>query len=61
MIEALLSPDECDALAGLYPKDDIFRSRIMMNGTVSGVASTSILAIRCRILLRRFAQLSTRT
>ncbi len=30
VIEALLSPDECDALAGLYPKDDIFRSRIMM-------------------------------
>jgi hypothetical protein len=30
MIERLLSPDECQALAGLYPKDDIFRSRVEM-------------------------------
>lgn len=30
VIEQLLSPDECRALAGLYPKDDIFRSRIVM-------------------------------
>ena len=30
VIEGLLSPDECQALAGLYPKDDIFRSRIVM-------------------------------
>lgn len=30
VIERLLSPDECQALAGLYPKDDIFRSRIVM-------------------------------
>ena len=30
MIERLLSPDECQALAALYPKDDIFRSRVVM-------------------------------
>ena len=30
VVEGLLSPDECQALAGLYPKDDIFRSRIVM-------------------------------
>jgi len=29
-IECLLSPDECQALAALYPKDDIFRSRVVM-------------------------------
>ena len=30
VIEAILSPDECWALAGLYMKDDIFRSRVVM-------------------------------
>ena len=30
MIERLLSPDECQALAGLYPQDDLFRSRVVM-------------------------------
>jgi hypothetical protein len=30
VIEGLLSPDECQALAELYPKDDIFRSRVVM-------------------------------
>jgi hypothetical protein len=29
-IEGLLSPDECQALAGLYLKDEIFRSRVLM-------------------------------
>jgi uncharacterized protein len=29
-IEGLLSPDECQALAGLYPKDEILRSRVVM-------------------------------
>jgi uncharacterized protein len=28
--ERLLSPDECQALAALYAKDDLFRSRIVM-------------------------------
>ena len=30
VIEGLLSPDECQALAGLYSKDDTFRSRVVM-------------------------------
>jgi hypothetical protein len=30
VLEGLLSPDECRSLAGLYPADDIFRSRIVM-------------------------------
>src|SRR5688572_18384304 len=30
MIERFLSPDECQALAALYPKDDMFRSRVVM-------------------------------
>lgn len=30
MIEGLISPAECDALAALYPSDDIFRSRVVM-------------------------------
>lgn len=30
VIERLLSPDECRALAGLYPGDEHFRSRIVM-------------------------------
>ena len=29
-IERLLTPDECDALAALYPMDDIFRSHVIM-------------------------------
>jgi hypothetical protein len=30
IVEQLLSPEECRAIAGLYPKDDIFRSRVVM-------------------------------
>jgi uncharacterized protein len=30
VIERLLSPDECESIASLYPKDDIFRSHIVM-------------------------------
>ena len=30
VIERLLSPDECQAVRALYPKDDIFRSRVVM-------------------------------
>jgi uncharacterized protein len=30
MIEGLITPEECDALAGLYPVDGIFRSRVVM-------------------------------
>ncbi len=30
VIERLVSPEECDALATLYVRDDIFRSRVVM-------------------------------
>ena len=30
MIERLLSPDECELVAKLYPQDEIFRSRVIM-------------------------------
>jgi hypothetical protein len=30
MIEGLITPAECDALAGLYPLDGLFRSRVVM-------------------------------
>jgi len=30
VVEALISRDECDALAGLYSRDDLFRSRVVM-------------------------------
>jgi hypothetical protein len=30
MVERLLSPDECQALSGLYPDDNVFRSRVVM-------------------------------
>jgi hypothetical protein len=30
IVERLLSPDECESIASLYPKDDIFRSHIVM-------------------------------
>jgi len=30
LIERLLAPEECDALASLYPADSLFRSRIVM-------------------------------
>src|SRR5437868_13374722 len=31
VIEHLLSPEECIDLAALYPKDDLFRSRVVMS------------------------------
>src|SRR5262245_61060282 len=30
IIERLLAPDECQAVAGLYPQDGLFRSRVVM-------------------------------
>ena len=30
MLKGLLSPEECDAIAALYPDDKKFRSRIVM-------------------------------
>ena len=30
MLEQLLSPEECRAIARLYPNDDVFRSRVVM-------------------------------
>jgi hypothetical protein len=30
MIRGLVTPQECDALAALYPRDDLYRSRVVM-------------------------------
>lgn len=30
VIENLIAPEVCEALAGLYPRDEIFRSRVVM-------------------------------
>jgi hypothetical protein len=30
MLQGLLSPHECDALSALYPRDDLYRSRVVM-------------------------------
>jgi uncharacterized protein len=30
LLKGVLSPDECKALAGLYPEDELFRSRVVM-------------------------------
>jgi hypothetical protein len=30
ILERLVSPDECQALAAMYPKDELFRSRVVM-------------------------------
>lgn len=30
MLEGLLTPEECVTVAGLYPQDDLFRSRVVM-------------------------------
>ncbi|SFN68187.1 hypothetical protein SAMN05216332_101181 [Nitrosospira briensis] len=30
VIKKLVTPEECDTLAGLYPKDEIFRTRVVM-------------------------------
>jgi hypothetical protein len=30
VLERLVSPDECQALAAMYPKDELFRSRVVM-------------------------------
>ncbi len=31
IVEGLLTPAECRAIAGLYPRDDLFRSRVVMS------------------------------
>lgn len=38
VMERLLSPEQCRAIAGLYSNDDLFRSRVVMvqNGFGSG-------------------------
>jgi hypothetical protein len=30
VLQSVLSPDECSALAGMYPEDGVFRSRVVM-------------------------------
>jgi hypothetical protein len=48
VLKGLLSPDECAALAALYPDDTNFRSRIVMGRHGFGRVSTNISPIRCR-------------
>jgi hypothetical protein len=48
VIEQLLTPQQCAALAALYPDDARFRSHIVMGRHGLDAASTSIFPIRCR-------------
>jgi hypothetical protein len=32
VLERLISVDQCQALAAMYPKDELFRSRVVMGG-----------------------------
>ena len=47
IIERLLSPEECKTLASLYSRDELFRSRVVMERHGSGGANINILPIRC--------------
>ena len=48
VLKHLLTPDECRAIAALYPDDANFRSRVVMAATALAAASTNISPIRCR-------------
>lgn len=48
VLNGLLTPEECDAIAALYPDDSRFRSRVVMGRHGLAVASTNIFPIRCR-------------
>ncbi len=59
-LEGLLTPAQCQALSRLYQSPELFRSKVIMPAMVLAVASTSILAIRCRSPWRNCASCSTR-
>lgn len=52
----LLSPEACAAVAAMYPEDDRFRSRIVMERHGSVRANTNISLIPCRTPSANFAR-----
>jgi uncharacterized protein len=48
-INRLLSSEECEGLINLYPKNDSFRSTIVMARHGFGLGEYNTSAIRCRI------------
>ena len=49
VVEQLLFPEECRAIAGFYSNDDVFRSRVVMERHGFGRGNTNTSGIRSRI------------
>ncbi|MDB6083143.1 MAG: uncharacterized protein QOJ42_7263 [Acidobacteriaceae bacterium] len=47
VLEHLLAPEECDAIAAMYPDDAAFRSRVVMTRHGFGRGNISTFAIHC--------------
>jgi hypothetical protein len=47
LLLGVLSREECQALAGVYPEGGLFRSRVFMGDMDLGAVSTNTSVIRC--------------
>jgi len=54
LLQGVLSPEECDALAALYPEESIFRSRVVWRDTALVEANTSTSTTRSHRSLAAF-------
>ena len=48
MVPGLLSRDECEAIAGLYPSDEQFRSRVVMGRHGFGRGTRGVYRVNLR-------------